>query len=332
MNSIHWAGIQHIIWLPLFVLGIALVVFRTSRTVRNLALLAKGRNNNMFHLIGTKRSIAKAICTCLALGSLFLALMRPQWGKQEQTVMQTGRDVLMLLDVSGSMRAKDLKPDRLSFAKLKIRTLLQQLTCERVGLILFSGSAFLQCPMTADHAVFLMFLENVDAESISSGTTALDQALQKALDTFKQSGERKNKLIVLLTDGEDFSTNLDAVKKQAVQAGVSLFALGIGTPEGAPIPKFDSFGKQQGHETDETGAIALSKLNEPTLTALTTKLHGVYQRAAYSDADIQRIVSFVQAHEKERYRDKTMSLYHDQYPWFLAAAWLLLALEWILRN
>ena len=175
-----------------------------------------------------------------------------------------------------------------------------------------------------------MFLETVDPELISSGTTALDQALQKALDTFKQAGERKHKLVLLLTDGEDFSTNLDHIKKQAAQEGISLFALCVGTPEGAPIPKFDAFGKPQGHETDEHGAIALSKLNEQTLKELTTTLNGVYQRAAYGEDDIRHIVSFVQSHEKERYENKTVSLFHDQYPWFLGAAWLLLALEWII--
>ncbi len=329
MNTIHWAGIEHVVWLPLFILAAALVIFRAYQALGSFSKLALV-HKTMFHFIGTKRSLSKAILMCLAIAAIFLAMLRPQWGKQEQQIMQEGRDLLVLLDISGSMRAKDLKPDRISFAKLKIRTLLEQLTCERVGLILFSGTAFLQCPMTADQAAFLMFLENVDPEMISAGTTALDQALEKALDTFKQAGERKHKLMLLLTDGEDFSTNLDGVKKQAAQQGISLFALGIGTPEGAPIPKFDALGKPQGHETDEQGAIALSKLNEPTLKELATKLNGVYQRAAYGEDDIKQIVSFVQSHEKERYENKTVSLFHDQYPWFLGAAWLLLALEWII--
>jgi len=175
-----------------------------------------------------------------------------------------------------------------------------------------------------------MFLENVDPESISSGTTALDQALACALATFKQAGERKHKLVLLLTDGEDFSSDLAGIKKQAAQENIALFALGIGTPEGAPIPKFDAFGKPQGHETDDAGGIALSKLNEQTLKELTESVHGVYLRGAYGEQDVQHIAQFVQSHDKERYENRSISLYHDQYPWFLGAAWLLLALEWIL--
>ncbi len=329
MSFIHWAHIENAVWLPLFMLAVALIIFRTYKTMGAFALLAK-THKNMLHLMGSKRSFTKALLTCCAIGSIFLAFLRPQWGKQEQSVMQEGRDLLVLLDISGSMRAQDLKPNRISFAKLKIRSLLQQLSCERVGLILFSGSAFLQCPMTADKHAFLMFLENVDPEVISSGTTALDHALQKALETFKQAGQRKNKLVLLLTDGEDFSTNLHRIKKQATDDGISLFALGVGTPEGAPIPKFDVYGKPQGHETDEQGSIALSKLNEQILQELASSLHGEYQRAAYGDDDVQSIVRFVQSHEKERYENKTVSLFHDQYPWFLGAAWLLLALEWLL--
>jgi Ca-activated chloride channel family protein len=329
MNVIHWAGIANLVWAPIFLLAAGLVIFRAYKTSQSVSSLAQV-HKELFRGLSSRRTIFKALLVCLSLTALFLALLRPQWGKQEQAIMQEGRDLLVLLDISGSMRAKDLKPNRISFAKLKIRSLLQQLQCERVGLILFSGTAFLQCPMTSDQGAFLMFLENVDPEQISSGTTALDQALQKALETFKQVGQRKNKLVLLLTDGEDFSINLDSVKQKAEQEGIALFALGVGTPEGAPIPKFDAFGKPQGHETDEHGGVALSRLNEQTLQELTTKLHGVYQRATYDETDIAKVVSFVQSHEKERYENKTISLFHDQYPWFLGAAWLLLALEWII--
>lgn len=329
MNGIHYAGTAYSFALPVFIVGILLVVFRSRSILTGLRQLSS-THQFLLHGLGAWRTITKAVCMSIALVLLFIALLRPQWGKKETTVMQSGRDLLVLLDVSGSMRAKDIKPDRLTIAKLKIRSLLQQLTCERVGLILFSGSAFLQCPMTSDHAAFLLFLENVDAESISSGTTAIDTALSKGLDTFNKAGARKNKLMLLLTDGEDFSTHFSDVQEQASRDGVSLFALGLGTPEGAPIPKLNTLGKQIGHEVDDTGAIALSKLNEQKLQEITSALHGGYCRAEYGDADIARVVAFVQKHEKERYEDKKIEQYHDQYPWFLGAAWILLALEWIL--
>lgn len=244
--------------------------------------------------------------------------------------MQEGRDVLILLDISRSMSAKDLKPNRLEFAKLKIRNLLAKLPSDRIGLVVFSGSAFVQCPLTADHAAFSMFLDHVDTEIISSGTTSLDKALTKALEVFGSAEGRRNRLAIVLTDGEDFSVNFDAAQNKALKENLHVFALGVGTPEGAPIPKFDREGKTIGHEVDEKGNVILSVLNEPMLQQLCARLNGLYQRATYDDRDIDALVARLTQYEKEQFADKKFSLYEEQYPWFLAVAWLCLALEWIL--
>ena len=328
--EIYWAGLSKLPLLPFFIIPAVLLIYRALLQKRALTSLASTHRKALFSHIAGWRSLTKAVAWSLGLACIFVAILQPQWGKVEQNIIQTGRDLLVILDVSGSMRAKDFKPSRLEFAKLKIRRLLEKLTCERVGLMLFSGSAFLQCPMTADHAAFLMFLDNVDTESISSGTTALDQALGKAVETFSNAGPRKNKLVLLLTDGEDFSTHLAGAGQQAKKAGITLLTLGIGSAEGAPIPKLDMHGKQIGHETNQDGTIALSKLNEETLQKISGDLNGLYVKADYPDSDIAKLTSHVQSFEKERYEDKTLSFYHDQYPWFLGAAWIFLALEWLL--
>ena len=330
MTFINWAGSDRFVYLPLFIVPIVLIIWYAFRQRNALKQLAGAHRRLLLHNLAGWRTLTKAWLLCAGLVAIFIALLQPQWGKQEQNIIQEGRDLLVLLDISGSMRAKDLKPSRLDLAKLKIRALLGKLTCERVGLIIFSGSAILQCPMTSDYPAFLMFLDNVDTESIASGTTALDTALEKAMATFKHIGSAKHKLVFLLTDGEDFSTNLTGIQQAAAREHITLMTLGIGSPEGAPIPKLDHHGNQVGHETDETGAIALSKLNEEKLRTITKDLHGKYLRANYDDGDIASMVKYVQSFEKTRYEDKRLSLFHDQYPWFLGAAWLLLALEWLL--
>jgi len=293
-------------------------------------LVAPENQKTIFKNFSRFRQFLKPIFLSAGLILIFLALLQPQWGKKEQPVMQETRDLLILLDVSHSMLAQDLKPNRLELAKLKVRALLSKLTFERTGLILFSGNAFVQCPLTNDHAAFLMFLDQIDVETISSGTTAIDAAILKAIDVYSKSAGRKNKLALIISDGEDFSLNIAQVKQKAASENIKLFALGLGTAEGAPIPKYDYSGQQTGHEVDNTGSIALSKLNEKMLQNLSVDLGGNYLRATQDDSDIDSIVRTVKGFGKEKFADKKISLYEDQYHWLLGLAWILLALEWLL--
>jgi Ca-activated chloride channel family protein len=329
--GIHWAGIDCIIYLPIFAFFVVLVIKNYFR-VKNKSsqLYHKAQKPTVFPGFSLTKLRIKTSLICLAILALFIALLQPQWSKKEQALQQEGRDLLVLLDISRSMLAKDLKPSRLEFAKLKIRALASKLSADRIGLVVFSGSAFLQCPLTVDHAAFLMYLKNIDIETISSGTTSVDAALQKAIDVYTQIPERKNKLAVIITDGEDFSANLGHMKNLALNNDIKLFALGVGTPEGAPIPIFDNYGKQIGHQTDNTGKVAISKLDEKKLRSITQSLHGDYIKATYQDSDIDQLVDIVKQFEKEKFSDKKFSLFHDQYPWFLGIAWGLLLLEWIL--
>lgn len=329
--GVHWAGFDKIIYLPIFLILIFVVLKNYFRIRQSSSQLF---DNSHKILIFSGFSMIKQWIKTFALSAsiifIFLALLQPQWDKKDQNIIQEGRDLLFLLDISQSMLAKDLKPNRLEFAKLKIRTILSKMKADRVGLIVFSGSAFLQCPLTVDHAAFMMYLNHIDAETLSSGTTNIAKALQKSVDVFKQAQERKNKIVVMITDGEDYSINLDQAKNWASQQNIHLFALGVGTPEGAPIPKFDSYGKQIGHYTETDGSIATSKLNEELLSNITKTLNGTYFRATYQDNDADQLVNILQSYEKEKISEKQFSLYHDQYPWFLGIAWVMLLLDWVL--
>ncbi len=276
------------------------------------------------------KKIIKAVLFCIAVASLATVLMRPQWNDVASSVSREGRDVFIALDISRSMLAQDLKPDRLAFAKEKIKKLVKRLKTDRIGLILFSGSTFVQCPLTDDMNAFYMFLDAVDAETISSGTTALDAAINQAISVFEMMPERKSKLLVMFTDGEDFSSNLTAVKKKAASLGLHIVTVGVGTDQGAPIPLYDKAGKPMGHQLDAKGNVVISRMNEGILYRIAQDTGGIFVPIAQDATDIKKIESFISSFEKELLKDKQVKQFQEQYYWPLLIAFITLAVEWML--
>ncbi len=325
-----FASWSYINCLPLIIGMIVLIVWRARKNGVAMRLLAGITGAKLFTGYHPIKRIIKQICFCVALLFLFIALLRPQFNEKEIEVKQEGRELFIALDVSRSMLATDCVPKRLECAKEKITQLLNTLSCERVGLILFSGSAFVQCPLTADYDAFNMFLSHVDAETISSGTTALDKALTTAMKSFEHVSESTSKIVVLFTDGEDFSHNLSSIKQKAAKQGVSLFAVGVGTQAGAPVPVFDNYGKQIGHQKDKKGKIVISRLNEQMLSSLTHDLGGVYVRMSQNNQDVIQLVNWIESFEKSEFNDAHVIHKEDAYPYFIAAGLCCLFLEWIL--
>lgn len=328
--GIVWAKLHYLVWFPLLFIGLGILLYRFKRvqSVRNM--LAGTQLMVLFRNLSVTKQKIKLLLMSIGLFFLFLALLHPQWNKTKETVQQEGRELFVALDISRSMLAADCMPDRLSCARQKIKQLLGLLSCERVGLILFSGSAFVQCPITADYSAFYMFLEQVDAELISSGTTALDKAIKQAIQSFKNMPKRKNKLLVIFTDGEDFSSNLAGVKKEAQQEGLHIFTIGVGTTQGAPVPLFDTEGKQVGHQKNDKGNVVISRLNEGILHTLAEDAGGKYLPMTEDDTDLNALVHYVHSYEKERFEDKMFSRMEQQYPYFLSVSFLCFALEWLL--
>jgi len=257
-------------------------------------------------------------------------LLRPQWDKREEVVQQEGRDLFVAVDISRSMLAEDYKPNRLEFAKEKIKKLVSKLKSERVGLLIFSGSTMVQCPLTSDYSAFFMFLDQLDVETISSGTTALDQPITRVLEIFEGMEGKKTKLLVIFTDGEDFSSNLAAVRQRAADQGVKIFTMGVGTPEGVPIPLINEKGERQGHIKDKAGNIVISRLNEGILSALASETGGIYLRLTDNDKDLKQLISVVEQFEKEKFEDKKLPALQEQYHYFLLVSFVCFAIEWLL--
>jgi Ca-activated chloride channel family protein len=327
--SIVFGDIGSLKFLPLLVIVYGLIIYRAVKQRRAYKQLA-GNNHRLLSHYSFKKQLLKVVLLCIASFFLFIALVRPQWNALEENIVQEGRDLYIGLDISRSMLAVDCLPNRLVCAKNKIKYMLKKLSCERVGLILFSGSAFVQCPLTSDYSAFYVYLDSVDAELISSGSTAIDQAIKCALSSFENTAERKNKLLVLFTDGEDFSHNLSGITQQAVEKKLSIFTLGIGTTEGAPVPLFDPYGNKIGHQKDKSGNVVISRLNENILHSLSHSVGGQYIRYTENYDDIDAFVKVISERDKEAIGEQKISRFEDQYHYILVVSFILFILEWLL--
>lgn len=321
--GITWAY-AHYFYLILLVGGLCGVIWHRMRSTQKVQQMLVLKN------ISSWRFKARALLMAFGCIGLFVAVLRPQWGQKEQIIKQEGRDLFIALDVSRSMLATDCAPNRLTHAKEKIKQLIPLLGCERVGLILFSGAAFVQCPLTVDYQAFNMFLDSVDAETISSGSTDLAQPVYKALEVYRQMPHKTSKLLVIFTDGEDFSSNLSQCKYQIQNENLKVFTVGVGTVDGAPIPLYDTAGRQVGHQKDQHEKVVISRLNEEVLRDLCVDAGGQYIPLSQDNRDIRTLVARVQSFEKEMMEDRNVDLLDDKYHYFLFISFLCFALDWIL--
>jgi len=329
--GITFAAAQNIIFFPFLCIAIFCVVWRFRKKIKNSRKLFSPLSKiTLIKHFSVSKEVLNIILSSIGLLFLFLSLLQPQWNKREEIVQQEGRELFVAIDISRSMLAEDLSPNRLEFAKQKIKKLVNSLKSERVGLVIFSGSTSVQCPLTSDYSALFMFLDQLDVETISSGTTAIDQPIKKVLGVFSSMPTKKNKILVIFTDGEDFSSNLAGVRKEAAKEGLKIFTLGVGTVEGAPIPLIDKEGNKIGHIKDRNGSVVISRLNEGILGALAKETGGVYIKLQDNDNDIRTLVSYVEKFEKEKFEEKKVPTLEEQYPYFLLVSFVCFAFGWLL--
>jgi Ca-activated chloride channel family protein len=276
-----------------------------------------------------RRRLARTVLRLSALALVIFAIARPQWGSTEGIVQSEGLQVVVALDVSNSMLAQDLRPSRLERAKLEIAELMNRLGGDEIALVLFSGASFVQLPLTSDYATARGFLDAARPETISLPGTAIGDAVRTALRAFddRRPGD---KAIVLLTDGEDHETDpLDAAR-EAEEAGVLIYAIGYGSPEGAPVPVYDARGQLRGNRADASGQPVVSRLDETTLREMTEISGGAYWRSGAAAGGLERLITSLEGLEQGSVESRLESLRTERFPWFLAlAALLLFAAEWM---
>ncbi len=260
---------------------------------------------------------------------MVLALAQPQWGFEWEDLRQQGVDVVVTLDVSTSMMAEDIKPNRLTRAKHKIADLLSMLEGDRIGLVAFAGISFLQCPLTLDYNAAALFLNAIETDLIPVPGTAIGHALQTSLKAFNAE-EKKSKAIILITDGEDHRGDAFQFAQRAKEEGVKIFTIGIGQESGAPIPD----PAKGGFKKDKRGEVVISKLDEITLQKIALETGGTYVRSVTGDMDLQKIYleDIKQTVEKKELTTTRRKLWQDRFQWFLAFALVLLCVEFVYRE
>lgn len=319
MWAITFLDCSNIAYLPIFCFVIALQLYLFKK--RNFVIKNLVNLKNRFLLVNYSpiRSLAKLFLSMFSILFLFFVLLNPAIKKAEQLVEQKCRDIFVVLDVSKSMLAQDIKPSRLEFAKGKIKHLLKLLPTDRFGLVLFASNSYVQCPLTRDHSAFNMFLDHIDKETVSGGATSLASAIQVCIDQCKRD-TNQNKIIVIFTDGEDFSSDLLNVKKQAKDLDIKIFAMGIGTKEGASIPDYDMYGNLKGNLKDKSGKEVVSCLNEGIIENLAAEFSGTYVPLDKSNRDLKRIAKGIENFDKQKVEDKKLSAYDSIYPYFALAS------------
>jgi Ca-activated chloride channel family protein len=233
----------------------------------------------------------------VALTMLMASLARPQWGSETHETKQQGIEVMVALDVSNSMLAQDIKPDRLSRAKLEIADLMNRLGGNEIGLVLFSAASFVQFPLTNDYGTARSFLENARPTVISKQGTNIGDAIRTALAGFDLK-RNSQKVIVLVTDGENLEGDALAMVEQAAQQGVKLYTIGFGSPEGEPIPELNDRGEITGYKKDEQGQVVMSRLDEATLQKIAEIGGGKYYRAATDGSELAALAAELDSLQK----------------------------------
>jgi len=288
-------------------------------------------HKTLFPLRSSLKVVLKNGLILFSIVLLIFALANPQIGSKIEEVKQVGIDVYILLDVSLSMKAEDIKPSRLEKAKHEISKLVQKLSGDRIGLIVFSGKAFIQFPLTTDYSAANLFLSAVSVKSVPQPGTAIGPALQLAMNSFKKD-EETQKAIVIITDGEDHEGDLDSVVEEANNLGVKIYAIGLGSPQGVPIPIYNSAGRQIGYKKDRNGNVVLTKLDERILEDITSKGNGKYYRGSNSDDELEKIYDDLASLEGSEFGATKITEYEDRYYYFLIPAILILLFEIFIKE
>lgn len=332
--SVVWQSLEmlHHLWLLLPILLLMLYAsHRRRQTLRRFA--HHGMLARLTAQFSPARRRWKQALFLLAMALLVIALARPSWNPVPREIRQQGRDVVFVLDVSKSMLADDLKPNRLERAKLAINDCLEILEGDRVGLLLFAGNSLLRCPLTFDYGFFRMMLSDVDTDSVSRGGTMIGDALRKAMRDVFDDQERQYKDLVLITDGEDQGSFPVEAAKQLGDLGVRIIAVGLGDEsDGTPLMITDEYGRRSFMK--HGGEIVHSRLDADTLRKMVAATHGGrYLPVGTGNVDLGAVYrDFIANAEKRELESQTIERYEEKFQIFVGAALLLLCIDGLLSE
>lgn len=310
--------------IPVIVVLFLLVVIWKKRTQKKFA------NTNLLKRLTPDKSYNKGalklIVFILGLSLLIIGLVNPKIGTKLETVKREGVDIVFAVDVSKSMLAEDIAPNRLEKAKRLVSEIINQLASDRVGIIAYAGQAYPQLPITTDYGAAKMFLQSMNTDMLTSQGTAIDQAIELA-STYYDDEEQTNRVLFIISDGEDHSegTTIDAVE-DAVDEGISIYTIGVGKQKGAPIP-IKRNGILESLKKDNQGETVITRLNENILIDIANEGNGQYIDGSNTDTAVDLIKEELLQMDKKEFEAKQFAEYKDQFQWFIGAALLLLFLD-----
>ena len=285
--------------------------------------------------VSAHRRAIKLLLFYLAITALPLALARPQWGTRLEPITRRGADIAVVLDTSLSMSSEDLPPSRLGQAKHAIGSLLELMAGDRVALVTFAGRAHLSCPLTVDHGAIRLFLDSLDTDTVPIPGTALSEALQtglKALRIDRQEADDRGRAIVLLTDGEDHSGEIEPLIERLASNRVAVYVIGCGTTRGAPIPLRDGAGVLSGYKKDRRGKVVTTRLSESLLEQIALETGGRYYRATTNEVEVEEIGQALTSLSQGELGSEVRTRYEERFQIPLLLGWIALVAESVIGD
>lgn len=335
---------EHTVFLwALAAVPLLIILFISIRVWKKKAMKCFGESDlmqQMAPMVSSGKALTKFIFFSLAYISLVIALANPQIGSKMEEVKREGIDIMIALDVSNSMLAEDLQPNRLESAKLLISKLIDRLKNDRLGIVIFGGQAYTQLPITTDYGAAKLFLNTINTNMIPTQGTAIGAAIELATESFDLNSST-SKTIFVITDGENFEDDAEGAAESAAKEDITVHTIGMGSSKGAPIPIYKRR-KQSGFKKDKEGNPVVTKLNEEMLTQIASAGEGVYVRAKRNDAGgaevinptavLKPIFAQIDKMDKTEYDSKVYSDFEDRFQYFLALALFFLLIEFLLSE
>ena len=319
---------QPIYFYVLFAIPVILVLFigvllwrkNVQRKFADTSLFSKlAPNKSVF------KPILKVVVLCLAVACLSFGLVNPKIGTKLETVKREGVDLVFALDVSKSMVAEDIAPNRIEKSKQLITQIINSLAGDRIGIIGYAGSAFPQVPITTDFSSAKLFLNSMNTDMVSSQGTAITEAIQLA-ETYYDDENQVNRVLIIISDGEDHEGNIAEMAEAAAEKGIKIYTIGVGTLAGGPIP-IKRNGVLQYYKRDQNNEQVITRLGEETLKEIAEEANGEYIDGTNTKEVVETVKAILSGMNKKEFEAKQFTDFKDQFQWFLGGALFLLLLD-----
>lgn len=304
----------------LLYLGVIIWQRSAQKKFANAPLLKKLSPNRSYFKTGLK-----VLVICFALLFLVIGLVNPKIGTKLETVKREGVDVVFAIDVSKSMLAEDIAPNRIEKSKQLVTQIINNLGSDRIGIIAYAGSAYPQLPITTDYSSAKLFLSQMNTDMLSSQGTAIGEAIELA-KTYYNDEEQTNRVLFIISDGEDHVGESSDIAEQANEEGIRIFTIGVGKQEGGPIP-IKRNGIVQSYKKDQNGETVITRLDDTTLKAIADGANGEYIDGSNTATVVETVQNLLNGMDKKEFEAKQFADFEDQFQWFLGAGLLLLFLD-----